>query len=346
MARHREGKKRSGCGGCLLKIFIAIVVIAILLVVAAVVIVNLTPDQLGIADIDINGTTLREMGLADTKIKEIIRFATDVMNANSSDIVTNPYNAQTEQSTADNNLSASVSVTPGEGGYNYTDILTDKVLYDGNYLYEYRDTTLAYLFQQMLDEANSGNADISNDALDFLNRINGRVEEVSINAAGLGYELRLVVSIDLGSYKTAIESRLPFRIVRIPDRVYIVSYSDITANSEGELVPAGRSIRINDIESVVADAIFTVISADAAENVEGGEELTGQEAVNRAIGDGFAAVIANLGRVGTADCDEQTRIVTGNVILGASGISSHALTVITYTADDVADTAVSGSEAA
>ena len=75
MARNK--KSGCGCGGCLIKLLIAVLIVAVVLGVAAAVILNMTPEQLGIADVDINGTTLREMGLADVKIKEVLKFVKD-----------------------------------------------------------------------------------------------------------------------------------------------------------------------------------------------------------------------------------------------------------------------------
>ena len=334
MARNK--KKGCGCGGCLIKLLIAILVIAVVLGIAVAIILNMTPDQLGIADVDINGTTLREMGLADVKMKEVFKFVKDVLNADSAKIVQNPYSPETEKTTSESNLQSAVNVGSSEsGGLVYSDILKDKIVYDEKYFYEYRDTTLAYIFQSILDE---GEAAVSEDngAIDFLREINGKVDEISIYSSGNGYELRTVFSIDVSGFRSEIESLIPIKIVRIPDRIYLVSYSSVGADSDGRLVTDGRAIRINDVDSVVADAIFKVLSDAADESVDTDEDLGDENTVNDLIGEGFAAVVANLGKVGVAAFDPETRIVTGKTSLGAEGIKDHALTLITYTSSDVA----------
>lgn len=334
MARNK--KKGCGCGGCLIKLLIAILVIAVVLGIAVAIILNMTPDQLGIADVDINGTTLREMGLADVKMKEVFKFVKDVLNADSAKIVQNPYSPETEKTTSENNLQSAVNVGSSEsGGLVYSDILKDKIVYDEKYFYEYKDTTLAYIFQSILDE---GEAAVSEDngAIDFLREINGKVDEISIYSSGNGYELRTVFSIDVSGFRSEIESLIPIKIVRIPDRIYLVSYSSVGADSDGRLVTDGRAIRINDVDSVVADAIFKVLSDAADESVDTDEDLGDENTVNDLIGEGFAAVVANLGKVGVAEFDPETRIVTGETSLGAEGIKDHALTVVTYTSSDVA----------
>lgn len=334
MARNK--KKGCGCGGCLIKLLIAILVIAVVLGIAVAIILNMTPDQLGIADVDINGTTLREMGLADVKMKEVLKFVKDVLNADSAKIVQNPYSPETEKTTSESNLQSAVNVGSSEsGGLVYSDILKDKVVYDEEYFYEYKDTTLAYIFQSILDE---GEAAVSEDngAIDFLREINGKVDEISIYSSGNGYELRTVFSIDVSGFRSEIESLIPIKIVKIPDRIYLVSYSSVGADSDGRLVTDGRAIRINDVDSVVADAIFKVLSDAADESVDTDEDLGDENTVNDLIGEGFAAVVANLGKVGVAAFDPETRLVTGETSLGAEGIKDHALTVVTYTSSDVA----------
>ena len=329
MARNK--KKGCGCGGCLIKLLIAILVIAVVLGIAVAIILNMTPDQLGIADVDINGTTLREMGLADVKMKEVFKFVKDVLNADSAKIVQNPYSPETEKTTSESNLQSAVNVGSSEsGGLVYSDILKDKIVYDEKYFYEYRDTTLAYIFQSILDE---GEAAVSEDngAIDFLREINGKVDEISIYSSGNGYELRTVFSIDVSGFRSEIESLIPIKIVKIPDRIYLVSYSSVGADSDGRLVTDGRAIRINDVESVISDAIFDVLSGKAEQSVDTDEDLGDEQTVNGLIGEGFAAVILNLGRVGTAEYDADTRAVTGEAVFGVSGIGEHSLTVITYT---------------
>ena len=185
MARNK--KSGCGCGGCLIKLLIAVLIVAVVLGVAAAVILNMTPEQLGIADVDINGTTLREMGLADVKIKEVLKFVKDILNADPDGIVQNPYSPETEKTTSENNLQSAVNVgSSASGGIVYSDILKDKIVYDEKYFYEYRDTTLAYIFQSILDE---GEAAVSEDngAIDFLREINGKVDEISIYSSGNGY---------------------------------------------------------------------------------------------------------------------------------------------------------------
>lgn len=326
-----------GCGGCLLKLLIALAVIIVLLIIAVVIVINLTPEQLGIADLDLGGITLRELGLADVKIIEMFKLLNNIMNPDVDAIVTNKYDPTVAKPQVDNNLAAATNTGSDGGEFKYSDILEQTVIYDKEYLYTYNDTTLAYLFQEMLNETNASGSDVDNGAISFLKELNAAVEELTINDLGGGsYELRMVVSIDISQFKNDIMSILPSAVsglVKLPDRIYIVSYSALSADSEGGIVTEGKSIRINDMQSVVADAIFKVVSDKASDSVESDEDLGDQNVVNDLIGEGFAEVVGNLGRVGTAVCDATTSEITGAITFGSVGIKSHALTLVTYTAD-------------
>ena len=337
-----------GCGGCLLKILIALAVIIVLLIIAVVIVINLTPEQLGIADLDLGGITLRELGLADVKIIEMFKLLNNVMNPDVDAIVTNKYNPTVEKPQLDGNLFAATNTGSDGGEFKYSDILDQTVIYDKEYLYLYNDTTLAYLFQEMLTETETSGAEVDNGAISFLKELNASVEELTIGAAGAGaYELRLVVSIDISEFKNEVMANVPSAVasfVKLPDRVYIVSYSSLSADSEGNVVTEGKSIRINDMQSVVADAIFKVLSQNASESVETDEDLSDSNAVNDLVGEGFVEVVGHLGRVGSAPYDSATNEITAEINFADSGIKEHGLTVVTYTAEtdpdrETADTA-------
>ena len=54
---------------CLGKVLISILVIVIVIVVAGAIVLNLTPEQLGFADMELfEGQTLRDLGLANVKL--------------------------------------------------------------------------------------------------------------------------------------------------------------------------------------------------------------------------------------------------------------------------------------
>ena len=54
-------------------IIFSLIAIVLILVIAFAVVINLTPRQLGVADLKIEGKTVEEMGIADTKIVDIYK---------------------------------------------------------------------------------------------------------------------------------------------------------------------------------------------------------------------------------------------------------------------------------
>lgn len=332
--------------GCCLSVIIVVLLIAALIGVSVAVVLNMTPDKLGIADMPLeflNGKTLRDYGLADVKIKEAFKLLKGIMNPDEDAIVTNRYNESVDKPAAQENA-ANSNIVKENGGYDYSSIVSDKVVYDKEYLKTYNDTTIAYIFDSMIKDMETGieaEGDPDSTGVKFLRDLQANVDEVTIAESGDGYSLRIVASISLASLqeelRTALSSaKIPQFLIKIPDRIYIVSYGTLTADGKGKPSVSPADIRINDMENAVADVIFSVLSEKAAES--GGGDYEGQldpndkNSVNAELLDAFASAIGNLGKIGTATVKDGTdEIVKGSEIYGVSGISAHKLTVITYT---------------
>lgn len=321
--------------GCLLKFLITIIVIIALIAVAAIVVINLTPEQLGLADIEIyEGNTLRDLGLADIKLKDLYGELMAILEPDPDKIITNGYDEKTETSKANGNLENSSVKIKEDGTPDYSSIIEEPLTYDKEYLIEYKDTTLAYIFNAVIADSSDNAGD--SDSIEFLRSLGIEIDEITVSADGSKYVLRMVASIDLTSIKSDVESALGAvsSYVTLPDRVYIVSYSTVSADEEGKIVTTSRSLKINDADNKIADAIFKVL-ADKAEEMTDGEvgDVNDADYVNSKVGEGFAEFMARLGKVGTATVDEDG-VVQGNVELGAKGVSAHKITVITNTAEE------------
>lgn len=321
---------------CLGKVLISILVIVIVIVVAGAVVLNLTPEQLGFADMELfEGQTLRDLGLANVKLIEAYKLLKAMLTPNEAEIVTNPYVEATEAVNSTSNLANSNVAVDENGKPDYTSIATDPVIYDKEYLISYSDTTLAYIFNQMI-VGGIENSD-TEESIEFLKELNAKIEEVTITGAGADAKLRIVVSIDISSIKAEVEEELGAlaNIVPIPEKIFIVNYSKITADANGYVVATGETIRINDAESQIADAIFKVLGEKAEETTGETIEGNGQNQVSKTIGDAFSDIVKNLGRVGTASVDGNN-VVTSKT-LGASGISEHKITLITNTSENLGE---------
>lgn len=324
--------------GCIGRLLISLLIVIVVIVAVGAILVNMTPDKLGFADIELfDGKTLRDLGLADIKLIEVFKLLKSMLKPNEAEIVTNPYVEETEATNSTSNLENSNIAKDENGKPDYTTIVTDPVVYDKEYLISYSDTTLAYIFNQMIVggmEAGEENAE-SEDSVEFLRELKAKMEEVTITGTGADAKLRIVASMDISSIKAEVEGAVGglASIIPIPEKIFIVSYSAITADANGYVVVTGESIRINDAESQIADAIFKVLGEKAEEQTGESIEGNGQNQVNKTIGEAFSSIIKNLGRVGTATVDADNVVVTKT--LGAGGISEHKITLITNTNENL-----------
>ena len=333
--------------GCCLTILIIVLLVVVLIGVSVAVVLNMTPDRLGIADIAfdfLGGKTLRDYGLADVKLKEAVKLFKEIMNPDEDKIITNRFDESTDKPAAQSNADNS-SMAKEDGSYDFSSAVSGKVVYDKVYLKRYLDTTLAYMFDSMISSAENGveaEGDPDSTGVKFLRDINANVNEVTISASGNGYTLRIVASISLETLQDELknalaDAKIPQSLIKIPDRIYIVSYATISADGEGRLVTVPQDIRVNDVENVVADAIFAVLAdsaADAAGDNADAIDVSDKNDINAEILKAFASVINNLGRIGTASVQNGDEVTAGSERYGNAGLGDHFLTLITYAAED------------
>lgn len=315
-------------GKCCLRSVIGIVLVIAIIVIAAVAVLNMTPAKLGFADTKIMGEqSLRDLGFADTSIWNIIKSIKSFAKVDEKAIVTNGYDTTLDKESADSNLANSNLPKDGEGNIDYVSIASGNVIYDNEYLFTYSDTTIAYIFHSMITSANSS---AEGDSMKYLRDINADISEVTITKDGENTNLRIVVKIDLSSLKTKIKSSLggAANLLPIPDKVFIVSYSTMTATDEGIITTTGQSIKINDTDNAISAAIFRVLANEAEDR----GAQTDTEFVNGKVGAAFSEVISHLGKVGIADVDTNGIVIASTKQLGAGGIFNHSLKLITNTA--------------
>ncbi len=284
--------------GCIIGPLITLVAIILIIVIAVVVVINMTPDALGIADIELfEGETLRTLGLADVKIKEVFSFVKNLLNPDVSVIVTNPVNKEVEKGVADSSIASSSVAKKDDGTIDYSSIVTDKIVYSTKENITYKDTTLAFIFNQMVTDGVVSNED----AIKFLQDLDAEIDEVSIIKDGENSTLRIVASISTvsiaGEINATLEETGVARFFTIPEKIYAVSYSTLTLNGEA-LETSSVSFKINDSDSPLTDAIVNVLSKKADEIAsENGEKVdTSENSVNGAIGEAFVSVVTNLGK--------------------------------------------------
>lgn len=299
--------------GCIIGPIVTIIVLILVVVIAAVVLVNLTPDQIGIADIELfEGETLRTLGLADVKLKDVFSFIKTLMNPSEEDIVLNPVNEEQEKGTADTAIENSSVAKKEDGTIDYSSIVTDKIIYPTTQEITYKDTTLAYIFNQMVSDG----AESSDEAIKYLQDLDAKINEVTISKNGESWTLRVVASIETTAIAADVNATLDEMgvgsFISLPEKVYAVSYSTLILGEDG-LKTESQSLKINDSDSPISKAIMKVLAkkADETAEKEGQEVDTSENVVNEEIGKAFVSVVTNLGK--------------------PIAIQEHALVVETYT---------------
>lgn len=283
--------------GCIIAPLVTILVLVIVVVGGALIVLNMTPADLGIADLELfEGETLETLGLADVKLKEIPAFIKEIMNVDESKIVTNAPTEQ-DETAAKGNIAGS-SIVKEDGDIDYSSIITDKVIYLTKQNVEYSDTTLAYIFNQMIVDG----AESNEDAIEFLKSVNASIGEVTIDKTESVATLRIVATIDLnsiiGEVKSALDEAGVGSFVTLPEKVFLVSYSEMTINEDGQLVTTSQSLKINDSDNPVSQAIMKVLAKTAQDiaKEEGQQVDTSENVVNAKIGEAFVAIVSNLGK--------------------------------------------------
>lgn len=320
-------RRKGGClKGCVVVPLIIVLVLVVAVVAGAAIILNKTPAELGFADQEImSGKSLRDMGLADTKLKEVFTFLKEMMSPDESKIVTNGY---TEESEAEAESSLAGSSLNNGTSINYAQLLgEDPVTYDQEYLYVYNDTTLAYI----LDTAIKAAADGADADLSDVKNMNASLMELTITKEGSSAKLRTVFALDVSSIKNQIAAQLGGggNLIPLPNKVYIVCYYSMTADLEGKLVLTPESIKINDSDNAVSQAIFSVLSEQVSQKTEGEES---DASINNLFAKVIVKLVWNLGKTGEAEVNPDHSISGSKVIGGNYGIFQHKLHLITHVA--------------
>jgi hypothetical protein len=319
-------KDRKGMG-CLAKALISILVVVVIVVVACVALLHLTPNHFKLGDVQIAGTSINELGLGDTKFIDIIKSFFALKKPDESAIVTNAPTAEDKSAVADKIETGSSIDLKEDGTPDFSSIATDPVIYDKEYLISYSDKELAGLFQNIISDAKA-KADAP-DSIKFLADLDATIASITIyNKSNSKADIRIVAKISLGSLKEEILKNLPaFLGNQLPDTVFIATYGTISANVAGDVIYTHVDCLINDKDDALSTAIFKVIANRAS--LEQSQDP--KAAVGNKVGAGFKQVVGNLGKVGTADADDDG-VVTSGKALGKDGIHNGYITVITQTA--------------
>lgn len=290
-----------------------VLVIVIVIGIGLVVVANLTPRHLGLTQLNIGGKTIEELGLSDTKLKDIYKAFNSLSDGAS--VVDNPYDEQKEQQQASDNMQGSTMT-----GDNYMPLLTDKVVYDKQYVKVYKDTTLAYIFNNIVESASGEEGAISQ-----LRELDVKIRQLTISLENDSAFMRVIGEVSVADYKEQIKQSLGAlaSFVKIPDSVFIVCDYALTADSEGAVHLETLSYSINGQENdPVINALLDIAQSSAG--------LFDVQQICNQLGEAISTVIGNLGLVAQATAGTDGSAT--EIVYGMGGVADGSLTVVTHTA--------------
>lgn len=298
----------------LLKGLIAFVLVVVVVAgIGLVVVANMTPRDLNLTQVSIGGKTIEELGLADTKIKDIFKSFNSL--SDNKDVVDNPYDQATEEQSASDAMAGS-SI---ENEENYLPLLDGKVTYDKQYLKVYQDKTLAYIFNNIVTSASNQDG-----TLEELRNLNVTIEQMSINVVDGKPSLNVIGKFSIVQFKQQIVEQLGVlaSFVKIPDYLYIKVDFDVAVDSLGmmTLASTGYSINGQEDDPVIKALLEVVQSADSSFNIQ---------SVVEKLALGISSVVGNLGRIASATMGADG--TASDIVYGVSGIGDGSLSVVTYT---------------
>ncbi len=312
-------KERSRGKSCCLSILLTLVIIIVIIAAGVIVLLNLTPNRVKLGDTVIyEENTLNSIGLGDTKFKEIIKGIYSLTNVpDESDIIKNPYDPSSEKNVASKLLGVS-------DDYNYFLLLGQKVTYSTQKQLTYNNTTLGYIFNEVVQNATDGD-------LALLKEAGITIKEISFTLDKSGEFAKLKI---IGSFSVPDEFKIDptGKIIKLPEKIYIVSNLTFTVNGDGIIETKPQSISLNsDEENDVSKALIALITNKVVEqsDVDSDETLNGADILNNSLGAAFSAVIGNLGLVGSGGSLDSSGNLYG-AKYGMTAVSDNIINVITH----------------
>ncbi|MFA6765791.1 MAG: hypothetical protein WCS45_01910, partial [Clostridia bacterium] len=305
-------------GGCLVKILITVIIIAVIIGGALWWVSVQTPAKLGFADTEIGGTTLRQMGLAEVRIIDLIRIIRNLLKPDESKIVTNPYDPEKDKLAADNKLKDTSIPLDGEDP-DYLHLLGEEPLTTTTpMLLELADTEIAYIMDAIINSSAEADED-----LQVIRDLNAALVQVEITK-GSTTTLGMMMAIDISSIKNDI----PMGGGLLPDRIYLNSVNKLQAANDGIISTQSQGIEINGMKDETAKAVINALF-NAIVKEENVSEEDPIKFFNDAFGAVFKRVINNIGLVGDAELDSNDEVIESTITYGNQGIEEHIIKVIT-----------------
>lgn len=310
---------------CCIRTCVTFLVFAVLIATAVIVLLNMTPAKLHVADKSIAGTSFEENGLADVKFIKIFNGLRGLSKKEKS-VVKNGYTA-TEAKTAAEEFFANSNYADAS---NYAALLQTSAEYNRHYMRVMADTTLAYilndavasLYEMTLSDGTATPA--------------LTVKEVTVNKSINADEqqvgnIRLVVGVPAQTFLGGIAGIVDkVKVIKLPEYVYLVFNATFTVGVDG--TGRGKMI-IGDVSGSIGGDENNALNAVLFNRIASAMGLEGDDG-ETAIGDMlFSKVTDVVGHIGFISQVKTSSPATGEVIseeMGIGGIEANKITFSVY----------------
>lgn len=311
---------------CCVRTLITLLVFIVLIAVGVIVLLNLTPAQLHVADISIGGTTLADNGLGDVKLIKLVQGARGLTKKESA-VVNNPYKASDE----DSRVQAYFAGSNFAEAASYRDLFDQSVVYDKRYKRTLYDTTLAYLLDKAMGEQYTLSDGSGKTTAMFT------VREVTVSRSFVNEEqevgnMRVVIGVPTSAFVGGLATIVDkVKVIKMPEHVYMVFDATFTVGTEDS---AQGKIIFGDVTASIggdkSNALNDVVFAKIAKTMQlspAGEGAAGKTEVSNLVFEKAAAFINHLGAIGNAMTDI-SEVAVGTPKWGLIGVDVHKLNFI------------------
>lgn len=294
---------KKGClGGCLTTIIVIVVIVA----VGVIVLMNLTPNQIGLGDFVISGSktedtsddvSLNSLGFGETKFKDFVSAWRSLSNDDAKikeTVVTNPL---TEQDILDaaSVFGDSVDLSTYSGGKITTATAQEA---------ELNDTTVGYVLDKAVDNIIT--------ASDFAET---DFEIISFSLKGVAdttdVKCETVVAVELDDLLEQLGGTIKATLTTLGlaknDYIYVTVYFDLTLDTTAkQLNPKTDSVTTYKLNG--SDELTTILNTAIDNALEEGEDPLGE--ILTGLDQGICTAINNIGLINSVSPEGKVNITT------------------------------------
>lgn len=305
-------KFQAGIIGCLVKILIFILVLALIVVLAFVIIGNLKMSTLKFDTVKLGDTTLGELGLGDQKVKTVVKAAYKLVSPNEDALNTDPV-AESDGAAADGKFTALPKSSADNKPF-YFSLLTGQAEFTGDPKIALTDGELGYILDRILSSGQE------TEMLKISNAYKMRTVSSNVTVKEGRKMLYLTFSLDVSTI-TGELPKIPVLnwFYEWPDEAFLTYEAEITANLDGELSVVGTPVvGVNGLDGSDSEVIFTAVGK--TKGIELPEGKTHGQTVADAVTDIIVKAFNNIGQVADYGTNLGDTVNRNQIKVGSDGI--------------------------